>query len=166
MITNLGDGNVTTIVNNAADVEISGLELELTAQISRGRSGFLNTGFIDAEFSDFTVSDSEGNPVDNSGLELRNAPESTLNVGLDYYLPMGAIELGLHYNYRWRDEYHTILNNDERGLVDAGGFHSSSVDLNWGEHFTHQCLRPQQWRRALCPGDPHWHQHVWPVQPA
>ncbi|GHD09041.1 TonB-dependent receptor [Halioglobus japonicus] len=136
VITNLGDGNVTTIVNNAADVEISGLELELTAQISRSLSGFLNTGFIDAEFSDFTVSDSEGNPVDNSGLELRNAPESTLNVGLDYYLPMGAIELGLHYNYRWRDEYHTILNNDERGLVDAGGFHSASVDLNWGEHFT------------------------------
>ena len=135
VITNLGDGNVTTIVNNAADVEIAGLELEFTAQITRGLSGFLNYGYLDAEFSDFEVSDSDGNVVDNSGLELRNAPESTVGLGLDYYLDLGFGELSVHYNYRWRDEYHTILNNNPIGLVDSGGFHNASIDLAIGEHY-------------------------------
>ena len=91
---------------------------------------------IDAEFSEFTVLDSEGNPVDNSGLELRNAPESTVNVGLDYYLPVGFAELSLHYNYRWRDEYHMILNNDERSLVESAGFHNASFDMEFSENST------------------------------
>lgn len=135
VITNLGDGNVTTIVNNAADVEIAGLELEFTAQITRGLSAFLNLGFLDAEFTDFTVSDSEGNKVDNSGLELRNAPEKTLGLGLDYYLPLSFGMFSAHYNYRWRDEYHTILNNNPIGLVDSGDFHNASLDLNIGDHY-------------------------------
>ncbi|TDG14848.1 TonB-dependent receptor [Seongchinamella unica] len=135
VITDLGDGNVTTIVNNAADVEIWGLEAEFNAQFTAGLSGFFNAGYLNAEFSDFMVSDQEGNPVDNSGLELRNAPEYTFAAGLNYYLTLGEVEVGMHYNYRWRDEYHTILNNDPRGLVDAGGFHNASVDLRFGEHY-------------------------------
>ena len=135
MIVSLGGGNVTTIVNNAADVEIAGLEFEFTAQITKGLSGFLNYGYLDAEFTDFTVSDSEGNPVDNSGLELRNAPESTLGVGLDYFLPLSFGEFSAHYNYWWRDEYHTILNNDPIGLVEDAGFHNASIDMVFGENY-------------------------------
>lgn len=134
-IVNLGAGNVTTIVNNAADAELSGVELEFTAQITTGLSGFLNYGYLDAEFNDFTVSDDAGNPVDNSDLELRNAPEHTAAAGLDYVLALGFGELGVHYNYWWRDEYHTILNNDPVGLVDSGGFHNASIDLSFGEHY-------------------------------
>ena len=39
VIVSLGGGNVTTIVNNAADVEIAGLELEFTAQITKRSPG-------------------------------------------------------------------------------------------------------------------------------
>jgi iron complex outermembrane receptor protein len=135
VITNLGDGNVITIVNNAADVEIAGLEFELTAQITSGLSGFLNVGILDAEFSDFTISDNDGNEVDNSGLELRNAPEQTVGAGLDYFLPLSFGEVSAHYNYQWRDEYHTMLDNDPRGLVDAGGFHNASIDFTFADHY-------------------------------
>ena len=135
VITNLGAGNVTTIVNNAADAEIAGLELEFTAQITGGLSAFLNVGILDAEFSEFTVSDDDGNDVDNSDLELRNAPEQTLGLGLDYVASLSFGEVGAHYTYRWRDEYHTILNNDPIGLVEAAGFHDASAYLSFGEHY-------------------------------
>jgi iron complex outermembrane recepter protein len=135
VIVNLGGGNVTTIVQNAADAEITGIELELTAAITSGLSGFINFGYIDAEFTEFIVSDNDGNIVDQSDLELRNAPEQTINVGLDYYLPFSFGEFSAHYNYRWRDEYHTILNNNPKGLVESGGFHNASLDMTFGEHY-------------------------------
>lgn len=135
VITNLGNGNVTTIVLNAADAEIAGLELELTAQITSGLSAFFNYGYIDAEFTDFTVSDNDGNAVDNSGLELRNAPEQTVGLGVDYFLPLSFGEFSAHYNYQWRDEYHTILNNNPKGLVESAGFHNASIDMTFGEHY-------------------------------
>jgi iron complex outermembrane recepter protein len=135
VLVNLGEGNVTTIVYNAADVEITGLELEFVAQITSGLSAFLNYGYLDAEFTDFTISDDDGNAVDNSSLELRNAPEQTVGVGLDYFLPLSFGEFSAHYNYRWRDEYHTMLDNNPKGLVDAGGFHNASIDLTFGDHY-------------------------------
>ncbi|MFT4998255.1 MAG: iron complex outermembrane receptor protein [Flavobacteriales bacterium] len=135
VITNLGGGNVTTIVNNAADVEISGLEIELTAQVTSGLSAFLNIGLLDAEFSDFEVSDASGNTVDNSDLELRNAPDMTIGIGLDYILPVSFGEIGMHYNYQWREEYHTIIDNAPIGLVDAGGFHNASIDVAFSDSY-------------------------------
>lgn len=135
VIVNLGNGNVTTIVLNAADAEISGLELEFVTQITSGLSAFLNYGFIDADFTNFKVSDSEGEVVDNSGLNLRNAPEQTFSLGLDYFLPLSFGELSAHYNYQWRDEYDTLITNDPKGLVDAGGFHNASIDMTFGEHY-------------------------------
>ena len=129
-VIDLGGGNVTTIVYNAADAEIAGLELELAAQITAGLSGFLNFGFLDAEYKDFFAAG-----VDVSDRELRNAPEQTVGVGLDYNANLGFGELGLHYNYHWRDEFHTVLSNDERGLVDSGGFHNASIDLTFAENY-------------------------------
>ncbi|MEH6582051.1 MAG: TonB-dependent receptor [Halioglobus sp.] len=135
VIVNQGNGNITTIVLNAADAEIAGVELEFTAQITGGLSAFFNLGIIDAEFTEFIVSDLEGNIVDNSDLELRNAPETNIGLGLDYFLPLSFGELGAHYTYRWRDEYHTILNNNPKGLVESAGFHNASLDLMFGEHY-------------------------------
>jgi iron complex outermembrane receptor protein len=136
VITDLGGGNVTTIVNNAADATIQGLEFELTAQVTTGLTAFLNIGLLDAEFSDFEVSDDAGNPVDNSDLELRNAPDTTIGVGFDYLLPLSFADFGAHYNYQWRDEYHTIIDNAPIGLVDAGGFHNASVDMTFADSYT------------------------------
>ena len=73
--------------------------------------------------------------MDNSDLELRNAPENTFGAGLDYYLQLSFGELGVHYNYWWRDEYHTVLNNDPAGLIDSAGFHNASIDLSFGERY-------------------------------
>ncbi|MEH6593270.1 MAG: hypothetical protein V7746_23575, partial [Halioglobus sp.] len=54
---------------------------------------------------------------------------------LDYFLPLSFGELGAHYTYRWRDEYHTILDNNPKGLVASAGFHNASLDLTFGEHY-------------------------------
>jgi len=133
-VTDLGGGNVTTVVYNAADAEIQGLELEFTAQITVGLSAFLNVGFLDSEFSDFEIVDSISfEEVDVSDRDLRNAPDKTIGLGLDYFMPVSFGEFAAHYNYQWRDEYETVLNNDPRGTVDSGGFHNASIDLTINE---------------------------------
>ena len=130
-VVDLGMGNVTTIVYNAADATMQGLELELMGQITDSLSGFLNLGFLDAKFDNF-----ESAGVDVSDRELRNAPESTVGGGLDYVTTLSFAEFGAHYNFQWRDEYHTVLSNDERGLVDSGDFHNASIDLTFAENYT------------------------------
>ncbi|WP_145999132.1 TonB-dependent receptor [Oceanicoccus sp. KOV_DT_Chl] len=132
-----GGGNVTTIVYNAADAKIQGLEIELTGQVTADFSAFLNIGLLDAEFTDFEVGvlGSPGVTVDVSDRELRNAPDTTIAIGVDYVTLISVGEFGAHYNYRWRDEVHSVLTNDERGLADSAGFHNASLDLTIDEKY-------------------------------
>jgi iron complex outermembrane recepter protein len=135
-VVDLGGGNVTTTVYNAADATITGLELELTAQITASLSGFINLGFLDTEFHDFDVVDlTTGQPVNQDHLILRNAPEQTVGLGLDYVAAVSFGDFGAHYNYQWRDEHEANLKNAERGHIDAGGFHNASVDLSFAENY-------------------------------
>ena len=129
-------GEVGTIVTNASDVEMYGLEVEFTALLTDKLSMFINVGLLDSEYSDFNADLSgDGIVTDNSGLELRNAPETTVGLGLDWVQPIGKSELGLHYNYYWRDDYQTIFQNDPLGEVESAGFHSASIDFAFLEHY-------------------------------
>ncbi|ARN75180.1 TonB-dependent receptor [Oceanicoccus sagamiensis] len=122
--------SANTVVRNASDVELSGLELELTAQLTSGLSVYLNAGYLDTEYTDFVADiNGDGNETDNSGLQIRNAPEKTVGVGADYFADLGFGEFGAHYNYRWSDEYQTIFNNNPLGKVDSYGMHHASFDL-------------------------------------
>ena len=59
----------------------------------------------------------------------------TIGIGLDYILPVSFGEIGMHYNYQWREEYHTIIDNAPIGLVDAGGFHNASIDVAFSDSY-------------------------------
>ncbi|WP_159931093.1 TonB-dependent receptor [Oceanicoccus sp. KOV_DT_Chl] len=128
--------SANTVVRNASDVEIQGLELELTAQVSSGLGVYMNVGYLDSEYSDFVADISgDGIATDNSGLQLRNAPEKTIAVGADYVTDVSVGELGLHYNYRWADEYQTVFRNHPLGKVDSQGIHNASADLRFKENY-------------------------------
>ncbi|WP_346839464.1 TonB-dependent receptor [Microbulbifer sp. SAOS-129_SWC] len=129
-------GSVSTVVRNAADVGIKGLELELMASITNDLSlsanlGLLDTGY-DKFFADIT---GDGIATDNSGLVIRNAPEKTFGLGLDYVRDIGFAELSLNYNYRWRDKYQTIFGNDPLGQVDSTAFHNVSISVGFNDKY-------------------------------
>ncbi|MEH6589606.1 MAG: TonB-dependent receptor [Halioglobus sp.] len=129
-------GAVGTVVLNASDVEIYGIEVEFTAALTDKLTMFANYGYIHSEYSDFD-SDLNGDGIvtDNSDLTLRNTPENTFGIGANWIQPLSFGDLAVNYNYYWRDEYQTIFQNDPVGVVDAAGFHNASIDLNFLEHY-------------------------------
>jgi iron complex outermembrane receptor protein len=130
------NGSVGTIVTNASDVEIYGLELEFTALLTEELSMFMNLGLLESEYTEFDADiTGDGIVTDNSGLELRNAPETTFALGLDWVKPLGNGDVGVHYNYLWRDEFQTIFQNNPLGRVDSAGFHNASVDYNFLDNY-------------------------------
>jgi len=129
--------SANTVVRNASAVEMKGLELELTAVVSSELNMYFNAGLLDSNYSEF-IADINGDGVDtdNSGLKLRNAPETTIAIGADYVVPTSFGEVAAHYSYRWADEYQTIFSNHPLGKVDSIGTHNASIDLVVGEDYT------------------------------
>jgi iron complex outermembrane recepter protein len=129
-------GAVGTVVLNASDVEIMGVEIEFTAALTDKLTVFANYGYIDSEYSDFDADlNGDGTVTDNSGLTLRNTSENTFGAGANWVQPLSFGDLAVNYNYFWRDDYQTIFQNDPLGLVEAAGFHNASIDLNFLEHY-------------------------------
>jgi iron complex outermembrane recepter protein len=129
-------GAVGTVVLNASDVEIYGVELEFTAALTENLTMFANYGYIHSEYSEFDEDlNGDGTVTDNSGLILRNTPENTFGAGANWVQPLSFGDVAVNYNYFWRDEYQTIFQNDPLGVVEAAGFHNASIDLNFLEHY-------------------------------
>jgi iron complex outermembrane recepter protein len=129
-------GEVGTIVANASDAEIMGLEMEFTAAVTEGLTIFAHAGLLDSEYSDFDADiTGDGIVTDNSGLIIRNTPEKTFGAGADYLRDLSFASLGVHYNYFWRDGYQTIFDNHPLGEVDAAGFHNGSIDLTFKDKY-------------------------------
>ncbi|MEH6585562.1 MAG: TonB-dependent receptor [Halioglobus sp.] len=129
-------GAVGSVITNAAEVEIMGVEIEFTAALTEKLTVFANYGYIDSEYTKFDADiNDDGIVTDNTGLVLRNTPENTLQLGGNWVQPLSFGELGLNYNYYWRDEYQTVFQNDPLGHVDSAGFHNASIDLAFLDHY-------------------------------
>ena len=129
-------GAVGSVITNASDVEIMGVEIEFTAALTDKLTVFANYGYIDSEYTEFDADiNGDGMITDNSGLVLRNTPENTVQLGGNWVQPLSFGELGLNYNYYWRDEYQTVFQNDPLGHVDSAGFHNASIDLAFLDHY-------------------------------
>ncbi|MEH6589858.1 MAG: TonB-dependent receptor [Halioglobus sp.] len=129
-------GTVGTVILNAGDAEMYGVELEFTALITSGLTAFLNVGYLHSEYTDFDADvNGDGMVTDNTHLTIRNAPETTFGTGFSYDHSLGGAQMGWNYNYFWRDEYVSIFNNDPLGVVKAAGFHNASVDINFMDNY-------------------------------
>ncbi|MBT8444327.1 MAG: TonB-dependent receptor, partial [Gammaproteobacteria bacterium] len=135
------------LTENAADAEISGLEVEFTFAATDQLLINIGGSFIDTEYVDFL----ESSGVDSSGNPLQRTPETQYNVGFDYTANAGKYgeALNFYVSYSWQDEFAWQPANanfeDSYGLLDArvtfapeGAKWALSV---WGKNITDELYR-------------------------
>ncbi|WP_160152764.1 TonB-dependent receptor [Microbulbifer sp. ALW1] len=125
----LGDGATSISIRNAAEVETTGLEAELTWLASDNLTINTSLGLLNAEFTSYPNADANGS--DLSGNKLPSAPETSFNLGGQYYLPINSIgaDLLLRLDYIYRDSfYNTAENESERTLASGDTVHFGEVE--------------------------------------
>ncbi len=108
-------------LDNAADAEIKGIELEATALPTDWLDLGLNLGILDAKYKNYlsgAIDPDTGDPRDFSGNRLPGAPKFTLSTFAQVTIPVGDFET------RWRAEYNytgkKYYNNAESDLISSG----------------------------------------------
>jgi iron complex outermembrane receptor protein len=98
-------GTLSTIMTNAAEATVWGLEVEAIALLGSSVTLTASLGYLDAEYDKFDdVNPSTGVPIDRSG-ESFGLPKWNLNVGArhEYFWPQGYV-LGTQVNWYWQSE--------------------------------------------------------------
>ena len=141
-----GPGAIQTIIENASEAEIFGLELEVLAQVSPNLTVRGALGLLDAEFSSFLVPEDPSDPtntnlVDESEIRnLRSGPDATASLGATYFRSIGANgQLSFNAAYYWQDDITSAAS------VDVLGLGRDVVDGNEGFDFslTYETLRDE-----------------------
>ncbi|WP_374595366.1 TonB-dependent receptor [Sphingosinicella sp.] len=108
-------------LDNAADAEIKGIELEATALPTDWLDLGLNLGILDAKYKNYlsgAIDPETGEPRDFSGNRLPGAPKFTLSTFAQVTIPVGEFET------RWRAEYNytgkKYYNNAQSDLISSG----------------------------------------------
>jgi iron complex outermembrane receptor protein len=144
------NANLTILIQNAAEVETQGLEIDGNFLLTENLSLIATYAYLDAEFKEGSFSG-----IDISGNRMPRSPENTASIILDYSRPIGdAGEWNVRGEYVYSDSfYFDALNEfeqDSYGLVNARlGWRSGSG--RWGvaligenladeEYFVHQTL--------------------------
>ena len=95
---------------NAADVDASGLELELEALLTDNLTLRANLGTLDAEYNEFILDlDLDGNNEDFSGRDVVRAPEFTGGLDLTYLQDLAAgsrLRYNFNVNYESPNTYY------------------------------------------------------------
>ncbi len=99
-----------SLVRNAAQATISGLELEIQAQVSDALYIRANAGLLDAEYDEFAYNSTAG-PVDFSGREMRRTPDITANFDATYSWDMSGGEAWLRVAGRYIDRHFVDTEN-------------------------------------------------------
>jgi iron complex outermembrane receptor protein len=128
------------IITNAADSNINGFEMEMTASPFANARFAANTSYTDAKFASFPHAvDVFNNFVDASGNVLPNAPkwQFFLSAAQDFPLKNGWM-LTADANYRWRDTiYFYFTNQDAATERDGpGGSFNARLSLKPNDTWT------------------------------
>eukprot|EP00903_Cladosiphon_okamuranus_P004352 g4350.t1 len=123
--TGAGDvGAVETTVQNAASVDIQGMELEVLAQVTSSLTFRGSVGLLDAEFAEFLVPEDPADPTNTNFVDvsdsrnLRSGPDANLSLGATYVQSVmdGNGQLTFNLGYNWTDEMITSAASDTSGL--------------------------------------------------
>jgi iron complex outermembrane receptor protein len=135
------------LTENAADAEISGVELEFTFAASDRLLLNLSGSFLDTEYVEFA----ELSGVDSSGNILQRTPETKYNMSVDYTANAGKFgdALNFYIGYTWQDEMAWQPANlnfeDSYGLLDARiTFAPADKDWSislWGKNISDELYR-------------------------
>ena len=132
-----GPIGVIQLIQNTADAEIFGLEVDGTYAITENLLLTASLGYIDAQYSEVDVDLNEDGVIDgdDEDLDLPRAPEWTYSFGINHDLDIGSWGyMSSRVSYAYRDEtFFTDSNLGfilEQDVVDAGlDFYSN--DGHW-----------------------------------
>lgn len=130
---------LATIINNAAEASIEGIELELNWKAeSYPKSGWslgANIAFTDAHYDEFRnfayELDPTNTPQDISGNEIKRTPPIALNLTGNYRFPFKKTNLDFFARFYWADRAHLSDFNDSRFIRPA--YHQTDLSLTWSE---------------------------------
>lgn len=117
--------NNNTVIRNAAEAEITGIEIEGTALLGEGFSLDFGATYLDAEFANFTALDPKRPELGFQvldGRRLPRAPEFKYTLGLSYTAPIASGELTLRADYSWQDEVYFSAFNVQELYQDSYGW--------------------------------------------
>ena len=132
-----------TVVENAGQASIEGIELEMVWIPTTGLTITANMGLLDATYDEFQAFGAFGNAIDKSLLDVTGAPDLTFALGGAYEIPLNNGDVVVAtIDYRWRDEHSMNGNNygkdhlpwGDPGRIDAMGFLDASINYeseNW-----------------------------------
>jgi iron complex outermembrane recepter protein len=113
-----------TVIQNAGEAEISGLEAEITAILTDYITFSLDMGILDTEFVEVPPLERSDDldPIEK-GDPLTNAPEVSYNANLEFYIPVSEGDLTANVNYGYKDDYSLFpgitSHQDAYGLLGA-----------------------------------------------
>ncbi len=103
-----GGATPVTIIDNAADSESLGTEVELSAFLTESLKFDLTYSLNHTEFKDYFLNNGAGVPtVDKSGDPFSFVPETMASIGLSYTIPqlIGDLNMETALNWRYIDGY-------------------------------------------------------------
>jgi iron complex outermembrane receptor protein len=100
-----------TIVINAGEGEISGLEVDLTALIIQRLTATFSYAYQDPKFT--KVVDPDDASISEKDFVFSNAPKNQYNIGLNYSYPLTNGVVNASLNYNWVDERFDTQKADE-----------------------------------------------------
>jgi iron complex outermembrane receptor protein len=143
--TSTGTGQ-QTLVLNAAQAEIKGLEIDLTARINENFTLLGNLGVMDSKFKKLVDTDpaTPVNKRDLSYLKLRRAPDLTATVSPNYTWNVGNGFMWVQADLRFVDDQElTFLNSPQSSvkaheIIDASiGYRLNNTTVSlWGSNLT------------------------------
>lgn len=147
---------ISTIIVNAGDASMQGVELELTARPTQNLDLTLNYAFLDSEYDNFQ--DGEGNDISDDRY-FAYAPRNTVFASLKYtFDPFSFGELSARADYAWKDDFYVGILDDPTTNVDAYGLFNARLQLDripvgdgrlriaaWGNNLTDE----EYWTTAI-----------------
>jgi iron complex outermembrane recepter protein len=120
-------------IDNAADADISGVEVEFLAEPVDNLLLNMQLTWLDAELQDYvTIDDTmpELGPQDLSGNRPNRAPKYTVSIGAQYTFGLGEFgTLTPRVDYYWQDDVYLRPQNLDRDRQSA--YHRTNARLTW-----------------------------------
>lgn len=116
------NAGVVSIIDNAGEAEITGLELEVVALLTRDLRLTASYGYLDGEYTEYEVFDANlGRTVDvKDQREFPFLAENTANIALEYNRPLGSLgEFGARVSWSYIDDQAAFAENYESTYVEA-----------------------------------------------
>ena len=136
--TNIFDGTLSFLVQNASSAEVEGFEIDGRYLIAEGLEFYASAASLDYKFTDFKDSQcaygeapTNGQYCDRSGATAPYAPETTTNFGVDYERDLGnGLVFDANLNVDTSSEYFITTNLDKN--IDEGGYTKYGAQLGIG----------------------------------